>query len=143
MSDPVPKPYRVFFRLVDPTLSPFGLIMHLQSDRILPKYALGPSMPPATETRLPYMPWHRISARCYSQSKTKRDSGMVWNCLQATNLIELAMLAGFYRALSSTGRMDVSTWRIEEWNNIMINNFVAVIRTQSVLGVGLPKIKEA
>ena len=148
MSDPIPKPYRVFFRVVDPTLSLFGVIMHLQSDKILPNYALEPTMPPATETRLLLDALVGFFAGlAFLQAvllRARPNDVVVWKCLQAaTILIDLAMLAGFYRALSSTGRLDVSTWRNEEWNNIMINSFVAMIRTLFVLGVGMPKIKEA
>lgn len=160
-SNTIPRFYRVFFTVIDPILSIFGAIseiyspsnskndymltllkVHTSPSSILPNYSTNPSIPPSTETRLlldalvgfflflAFLQVVLLRARPY-------DLG-VWKILQAgTILVDVAMVLAFARALSNTDRMNTTTWRVEEWTNIVINSAVGFTRVLFVLGVGM------
>ena len=142
----IPSYYRIFFTFIDPVLSSFGVIMHLQSAKILPNYALTPAIPPATETRLVLDALTGFFAGLvFLQAvllRARPNDVVVWKCVQAaTILVDIGMVGGFVRALGNTGRLDTGKWRPEEWSNVGINSFVGIVRTLFVLGVGMPKVK--
>lgn len=65
----------------------------------------------------------------------------------STFLVDVFMLGGFLRALSTEGRMDTSGWRGDDWANVGGYAVLALVRAAFVAGVGLrqrePKGKSA
>lgn len=140
----IPRPYRIFFTIIDPVIASLGLLIHLQPAQILPSYAPEPTLPALVETRLLLDGLVGFFAMAVVLEvvllRARPDDVVVWKILQAAiACTDVGMLGGFYRALSATGRLSVQHWRFEEWNNITVIGFCGLVRVLFCLGVGLPR----
>lgn len=149
MSSPIPAFYRIWFTTIDPILSLVGVVTHLFArTAALTSYAVAPVSPPATETAVLLDAMAGFFAGLTLLQvvllRARPADVTVWRALQAaTALVDIGMLGGFARALSATGRMNMEVWRPEEWTNVGITAWVAVLRTAFCLGTGMSKDKTA
>jgi hypothetical protein len=143
MSSPIPSFYRIWFTIVDPLLALVGVFSNLFAPAAtLSSHSPSYISPPATETTLLVDTVAGFLAGLVFLQVVllrARPSDMtVWRALLAsTLLVDIAMLGGSARALSSQGRTDRRVWRTEEWTHLPITAGVVVIRVAFLLGMGM------
>lgn len=142
-STPIPLFYQISFQILDPILSLSGILLNLFSPlTIVKSYNPKPHLPPSLETILLL----QITAGFLTGLvllqlillRLRPRDLVVWKAVQGSMLIvDLFMLGGFCLALEKQGRLGVQEWRSEEWVNIGVTGWVAVVRSGFILGLGL------
>ncbi|KAF4997426.1 hypothetical protein FDECE_12077 [Fusarium decemcellulare] len=62
----------------------------------------------------------------------------VWRIIiGAVLLIDIAILASMYVSLEHQGRLELATWRWQDWGNLVFTGGVAIIRSLFLAGVGV------
>ncbi|KAF2832210.1 hypothetical protein CC86DRAFT_451805 [Ophiobolus disseminans] len=140
----IPLFFRLFFTYVDPLICLWGAYM----DFFLPRLVLSSHIP---------LPTPDIG---HSMILKQRGGGMlnfgiisavllrytydvkIWNIVQVANLIvDLAYFWAVYEALSVQGRLDVGTWRKEDWGSVVITGTAGIVRMVFLAGVGFGKVR--
>lgn len=143
MASSIPSFYRVWFTVIDPILSLFGVFGNLLTPTvILNSYSPFYASPPTTETIfLLDTTAGFLAGLTFLQVvllRAKPTDVTVWRALQASIvLVDIGMLAGLVRVLSAEGRADWKVWRVQEWTNMGITAAVLIIRAAFLLGVGM------
>ena len=143
MTSPIPSFYRTWFTILDPILSVTGVVANLFfPNAYLDSLTTSATNPPTIETTalldsLAGFYGALVFLQLGLLRPRPRDLG-IWRTLQAATLVvDVFILEAFARALHAQGRLGLVHWRAEEWMNIGLTAFVAVLRTAFLLGLGM------
>ena len=149
MTSRIPAFYRICFTVFDlimPLAGVFGNVF--APDFILKSYTSSQVFPPAPETILLLDAMAGFFAGLAFLHvfllRANPTNIPVWRAVQgSTVLVDLFMLGGFGRALSTEGRLDPKVWRAEDWGNIGGYAGILFIRMAFILGIGMGRqVKE-
>lgn len=149
MSTTIPAFYRLWFTIIDPALSLFGVLSSMFAPHfILRGYSPSPIDPPAIETSVLI----DLHIGCYASLaflqaillRARPTDVVVWRILQAsTAIMDAGVVLAFSKALSTQGRLHWSQWREDEVPQICINGALVILRMAFILGVGFSKTKKS
>ena len=143
-SSPIPTFYRVVFTIIDPFFCALGVATHLLTKNTV-LAGLSPSalIPPLPETALllDFLLGFFAMLGCLQVSllRARPADVAVWRALQGSTLVlDIIMTAATARKLVLEGRStDPSVWLGGEWQNLVGNAVIGVIRAAFVLGNGM------
>ncbi|GIZ47990.1 hypothetical protein CKM354_001106500 [Cercospora kikuchii] len=144
MPSPLPKPYTLFFTLLDPLIALSGIYMMFFTPAVVTD-AFVPS------TLSPYYPLqtffqHQLGGallmcvilQLFLLRRTQEV--WIWKTVQAGQLVyDFALLYSIFNALSQQGRLHPKVYRPEDWGNIVIVGICAVVRGLFCVGVGVER----
>ncbi|CAO2648990.1 Nn.00g099390.m01.CDS01 [Neocucurbitaria sp. VM-36] len=138
----IPLFYRIFFTWVDPIICVWGAYM----DFFDPTLVLSSHIP------------HPTPDIGHAMILKQRGGGMlnfgfvsavllrytydlkVWSIVQIADfIVDVAYFWAVYAVLSEQGRLDVSTWRAEDWGSVAITGTAGLVRLGFLAGVGFKK----
>ncbi|KAJ7583858.1 hypothetical protein C8J56DRAFT_952035 [Mycena floridula] len=140
----IPAFYRHFFTTIDPLMCLGGVFGNILAPAsILASYTATPSLPPATETivLLDGMAGF-FAGMAFTQIfllRAKKEDLTVWKAVQVSMVfVDIFMLFGLARALiGQRGGMDTTSWRGQDWGNIVGYPALILIRLAFLAGVGM------
>jgi hypothetical protein len=145
MSSSIHPFYRIWFTTIDPVLSLSGAVCNLFAPAaILRSYSPSLVFPPATETTVllytaaGFLAGHMLLS--IGLLRAKPNDVTVWRAFQAnSSIVDFFMIAGLAQAASVQGRLNLRTWRAEDWINVCVLFGVAIIRLAFLAGMGMSK----
>jgi hypothetical protein len=141
----IPLFYRLFFTYLDPAICVWGASM----DFFLPSLVLSSHIP------------HPVLDIGHAMILKQRGGGMlnfgfisavllrytsdinIWNIVQiACFIVDLAYFWSVWEVLNIQNRLDVRTWRKEDWGSVGITGLATLVRAAWLMGVGMGKGKK-
>ncbi|KAF6819887.1 hypothetical protein CPLU01_12899 [Colletotrichum plurivorum] len=155
----IPKPYATFFKSLDPLIALWGASLFLLSpstvtSSYLPPQPLDPSTthPASFSSQQAYsLPLHgQIAGHLLSNALLSifllraTDSLKIWRIYQLGLLIvDVFLLYGTFSSYAVQGRLNPTSWRLEDWGSVGITGGVGIARLSFLLGLGFPTTKSA
>ena len=139
---PIPIFYRIVFTFIDPGFCAMGFALHLFDTRsTLLGYSPNATHPPAVETvhLLDSMAGFFLTLGLLEAVllRVKSTDAAVWRVVQASaSVLDLVMVWGAVRAMTTEGRMDLTYWKGDDWRLVVGNAVMGVARLACAFGLG-------
>ena len=139
----IPAFYRIFFTYIDPIICLWGASM----DFFLPTLVLSSHIPsPPTPDQGHIMILKQRGGGMLNFGIVSAvllrytDDVNVWKIVQvACFVVDLAYYWSVWEVLGNQGRLNVATWRSEDWGSVVITGFAGAARLAFMMGVGFGK----
>lgn len=142
MPSPIPKPYTIFFTLLDPLIALSGIYMMFFTPAVVTDAFIPSTLSPYNHLQTFFQ--HQLGGallmclilQLFLLRRTNEI--WIWQIFQAGQLVyDFALLYSIFYALKQQGRMDPRVYRAEDWGNIGIVGLCAIVRGLFCFGIGL------
>ena len=136
----IPSAYRIFFTYLDPLICFWGAYMDFfDPTLVLSSHIPNPTPDIGHRMILAQRGGAMLNFGFVSAVLLRYTADVhVWRIVQVANfLVDLAYFWAVWGALSAQGRLDVGTWRAEDWGSLAITGTATVVRALFLMSVGL------
>ncbi|CAK1365662.1 unnamed protein product [Cercospora beticola] len=142
MPSPIPKPYTLFFTLLDPLIALSGISMMFFTPSLVTSAFIPSSLSPYNPLQTFFQ--HQLGGallmcvilQLFLLRKTNEI--WIWKTFQAGQLVyDFALLYSIFNALDQQARLHPVAYRAEDWGNIVIVGICAIVRGLFCFEIGL------